>query len=63
MAEEIAAGHVSGGGGIGVARAALVHGFEGVLLYGGIGVILLAGASFLVMNRVVADERCVATRV
>jgi hypothetical protein len=58
VAEEIAAGHVVGGSVPGdVARAALVHGFERVLLYGGVGVIVLATISWWVMNGVGADER------
>jgi len=48
MAEEIAGGHGVGGG---VANAVLVQGFEGVLLYGGLGVMLLAGVSYVIFNR------------
>ncbi|KAA2245868.1 MFS transporter [Chitinophaga agrisoli] len=62
LAEKIAAGSVSSQGQgfpeLGtlpspetVIHAALVHGFEAVLLYGGIGVIVLAVASYLLFGR------------
>ncbi len=48
LAEEIATGNLDASDAI--ARAALAHGFDGLLLYGGVGVCMLAAASFSIFG-------------
>jgi len=48
IAEEVASGKVLPGSSPDVMRAALIHGFEGVLLYGGLGVGVLAVISYII---------------
>jgi hypothetical protein len=45
MAEEVAAGTVGR-----IGAGALVHGFEGVLMYGAVGVGVLAGVSYVIFK-------------